>query len=456
MQDYSTFGISDELRKYIEAVVMEVFLEGQSFEKYKKYLRRFCEAEGINYGSFESGLSELFDCLEKCKKQHSKSGECLARLLARDCYITDEVMEKLFSKSSPAPSNAVNSTFPTMEFVDHHLLMRNGKLQEAVENGRAITPCAWKYADSYHEGMACVEEASGMGYIDTAGNAIISCQWKSAGHFSEGLAMVENKKHEYFFIDKSGEVVITCAPGINPFQRRGGFHEGLAVVKDEKNNKYGFIDKSGRIAIPCKWNDAIDFQDGLAAVEGENEKWGCIDKNGRLALPCLYDTDIIFCEGIANVTTDDYRNNFCIDRTGRKLFDWNQDSNTICFQEGLASIEEWGFIDKTGTCVIEDKWSPEWLGFSEGLAPTEEGYIDHSGQVVIKGDWEDVHEFKEGMAMVFKDDKFGYIDRHGRLAIPFIWDYAHDFSEGMAHVQLDGKFYIINKQGKVLCKIKRT
>lgn len=54
-----------------------------------------------------------------------------------------------------------------------------------------------------------------------------------------------------------------------------------------------------------------------------------------------------------------------------------------CFQEGLAPSDDNSFVDQNGELVIEDKWSPCGMGFSEGVAPTEEGYIDHSGRVVI-------------------------------------------------------------------------
>ena len=453
MQDKSSNGISDTLRQYIEAVVMEVVLEGIPFGTQKKYLRRFCEAEGVDFDSFETDLYDFFERLEEYKKRKSQSGEHLLRLLGKDLFITEEVMEKLIGGGSPTPVIPDDVTCSSMEFVDLQMLLRNGKLQETKENGRVITPCGWKYVGDFHEGLARVEDADGEGYLDAMGNVVIPCQWGGAQDFSESLALVENKNREYFFIDKYGKVVITCAPGINPFQRCQGFHEGLAVVEDENKGKFGFIDKSGRMAIPCKWHDADSFENGLAAVMGENEKWGCIDRNGRLVIPCLYDEDMIFYDGIANVTTDDYENNFCIDSEGNKLFDWNQGSNTICFKEGLASIEENGFIDENGDFVIDGKWSPEWLGFSEGLAPTNEGYIDHSGRVVIPGDWEDCHEFKEGLAWVQKNDKWGYVDRNGRMVMPFIWDYANDFSEGLAIVQLENRFYIINKQGKVLSKV---
>lgn len=42
------------------------------------------------------------------------------------------------------------------------------------------------------------------------------------------------------------------------------YREGLAAVK--MNGKWGFIDKVGSIIIPCKYDDALYFRNGFAAV----------------------------------------------------------------------------------------------------------------------------------------------------------------------------------------------
>ena len=146
---------------------------------------------------------------------------------------------------------------------------------------------------------------------------------------------------------------------------------------------------------------------------------------------------------------------FVIDKNGQKVFDVEYNASDTCFQEGLASCYDAGVIDMNGDLVIEGKSSPQWMGFSEGLAPTEEGYIDHSGKVVITGDWEECSEFKDGLAQVCKDGKWGFIDHSGHIVIPCIWDDTAAFSEGLAKVEMDNKYYFINKQGEVLCKVKK-
>jgi len=47
-----------------------------------------------------------------------------------------------------------------------------------------------------------------------------------------------------------------------------------------------------------------------------------------------------------------------------------------------------------------------------------------------------------------KDGKWGYIDNTGRIVIKPQFDEARDFSEGLARVTIDGKFGYIDKTGK--------
>lgn len=341
----------------------------------------------------------------------------------------------------------------TTVFVDPQLLIRNGKIEKIEKDGHLLTPCVWKWADSFREGLARVAAEDGLGgYIDTMGNVVIPCIWKTAENFSEGLALVQNKNNAFFFIDKSGNTVISCGSGMNPYLRCCGFNEGLAVVRDTQSDRYGFIDKSGHIVIPCQWEDASYFSDGLASV-WQNEMCGCIDKTGRLVIPCKFNEEIDFHEGLAFVFSDDEDEEYVIDMTGNKVFDMLYQHYDSCFQEGLASSDDNGFVDQNGKLVIEDKWSPCGMGFSEGVAPTEEGYIDHSGRVVIPNRWDECFEFHEGLAMVANSGKRGYIDHGGHEEVPCMWDMAYSFSDGLASVVLDGKFYFIDKQGKVLCKV---
>ena len=95
--DKTTLGISEELRQYIEALVEEVVLEDKPFENHKKYLRRFCEAEGIDSKYLETILSDFFETIEELKSRESKRNERLALILGKECYLSDKIMAQILS-----------------------------------------------------------------------------------------------------------------------------------------------------------------------------------------------------------------------------------------------------------------------------------------------------------------------------------------------------------------------
>ena len=450
--------ISNTLRQFIEALAEEVVLEGKPFESQKRWLLRYCQVDGVDYATLETNLLDFFEIMEEWKRLHLKSSQLTAKMLAKDCYISDEVMRKLMGEVVSAPASInVERTSPSgskTEFIDYRRLIRNGRIGEAELNGRLVVPCEWKYVEGFQEGLSRVKSEDGLnGFVDTMGNIVIPCKWESAYDFSEGLALVGNDRKEWFFIDKQGNIAIKCDSSYDSDLLGCGFHDGLALV--EQGDKYGFMDKTGRVVIPCIWDDAYSFEEGLSTVQDESGRYGCIDTRGKLVIPCVYDDPLCFSDGIGTISGDDEDGgSYLIDKTGRKICNLGFECGMVTFQEGVGSIEEYGFIDKTGRLVIEDQWSPDFLGFSEGLAPTQDGYIDHSGRVVIHADWDDWKEFREGLAVVEDNGKYGYIDRNGRMVIPCIWEFAGSFSDGLAEVELAEKYYIINKEGKILCKVK--
>ncbi|EGQ2639350.1 WG repeat-containing protein, partial [Campylobacter coli] len=56
----------------------------------------------------------------------------------------------------------------------------------------------------------------------------------------------------------------------------------------ELNRRWGFIDRSGKFVIEPKFDDAWNFNEGLAGVE-LNGKWGFIDKSGKIVIEPKFD-----------------------------------------------------------------------------------------------------------------------------------------------------------------------
>ena len=130
------------------------------------------------------------------------------------------------------------------------------------------------------------------------------------------------------------------------------------------------------------------------------------------------------------------------------------------FKQGLLSAssgDKWGYIDKTGSYVINPQFDVAWDFADNGLARVESddkwGYIDTTGSYVINPQFDDAWDFADnGLARVQSGDKWGYIDKTGAYVIKPQFDEAYDFEDGVAVVKLKDKYALIDMQGKYIVK----
>ena len=118
-----------------------------------------------------------------------------------------------------------------------------------------------------------------------------------------------------------------------------------------------------------------------------------------------------------------------------------------------------GYIDSSGTVVIKPEF--ERAGhFSDGLASMRMsktnkdgttiqkwGYIDCDGNLVITNRFDEAGNFVDGRACVRLTNKWGYIDHDGQLITPVRFDAAREFSDGLAAVSLSNKWGYVDRNG---------
>lgn len=153
-------------------------------------------------------------------------------------------------------------------------------------HGEVSIPLTYKYAYSFSEDLACVKvKANKYGYINEKGDVVIPMGFDDAESFSEGLAVVE-KANKEMVIDKNGEIIYTL-PKNQEFYSTG-YHNGLiCVVKDrdgdwwsDEDQRCGYLDTKGEVVIDFIYDDADDFEDGIAYVEKNNRDF-CINTKGE-------------------------------------------------------------------------------------------------------------------------------------------------------------------------------
>ena len=140
--------------------------------------------------------------------------------------------------------------------------------------------------------------------------------------------------------------------------------------------------------------------------------------------------------------------------------------------EGLLGVNiggKWGFIDETGKIVIKPQFD-FMRPFNEGVAAVniggkpvskealylgqggEWGYIDKTGKIVVSIQLADASDFSEGLAAVKLLNKWCYIEKTGKIVIHPLFDFAGHFSEGLAGVIIEKKLGYIDKSGNMVIK----
>lgn len=232
-------------------------------------------------------------------------------------------------------------------------------------------------------------------------------------------------------------------------QEAGSRSQSLFLMWDERG-KYGFIDAAGRVVIKPQFDGALPFTEGVAAVSLGN-KWGFIDASGKVVIPLNYFAVSPFSDGLASVTIESEIPRPC------------------------------GYIDHSGQYVIKPQNKFTCPDFNEGFAIVGvyhetagedfDGYINKQGELAIGGYYVRADPFSEGLARVVDFDKTVFINSKaqtvidlagydGRDTLSDVYVPSGSFSEGLAEVGIKtfsqagySRFAFVNQQGKVVFKL---
>ncbi len=214
---------------------------------------------------------------------------------------------------------------------------------------------------------------------------------------------------------------VICDTFIKPqFTQADEFSEGLAVVStgnctpDTSGNTvnciYGYINAEGKYIIQPQFSQAYDFKKGIALVSDGICKdtachFGFINRFGEWAIKPIYNDAYEFNCDRALVKVNGKGFGY-LDRKGEQIIYPHFDDalSFSMYNAGVKQHRKWGFIDTTGNFVIKPMFSEVGV-FSEGLAAASDssgkwGYIDESGKWLIKPKFTSADPFQDGKATV--------------------------------------------------------
>jgi hypothetical protein len=282
------------------------------------------------------------------------------------------------------------------------------------------------------------------------------------------------------------------------FEKIWNFEDGFAPVL--LNGKYGLVNRYGKIVIRPGYQSAgkMDVKCGCIEYEDGNGPIVVVDTNDRVIVPMTTVTDILPCQkriileyyqyGMVNFNNDTILpfkfasahllpEGFCVASTGSGpkasdedlygLYDLNgkqvlpQDFEYIDgFYCGRAIVKrngKYGVIDETGKELFyTDYGSINRYTNDYALVETnyknggiKAGIINKDGKVVVPAIYQDVSNFREGLAAIEQNQKYGFVDTTGKIVVQFKYDQVQPFESGIAKVWIGWKYVgYVNSKGK--------
>jgi hypothetical protein len=231
----------------------------------------------------------------------------------------------------------------------------------------------------------------------------------------------------------------------------------LAVWKENKDNEisWGFINKEGEFSIAPQFENALPRGGNDFLYVMKNGKWGVINSKGQTVIDFKYDEPVEFVNGLAKVKINGLYG--YIDKTDELVIK-NQFEDSLDFTDpDYAAAKKnglWGIINREGDFKVEPSYT-DLKNFSEGLAAFKKenglyGFIDINNSEVIKPQFEDAGYFKNDIAPV-KDGLWGYINKNGNFFIKPVFNKAEAGTENCLYpVMMENKWGYINSLGELV------
>jgi hypothetical protein len=274
------------------------------------------------------------------------------------------------------------------------------------------------------------------------------------------LIVFENSTGESGLKNSAGKVIVAATYSFIEFDKA----EGVYIVQTKPGKpvnsggkgKWGILNANGASLVAPRYDNLMRFNFGLIGASLDN-KFGYIDKKGNVVVPFKYESGSVFLDnGLAIVVAN--KKTGCIDTKGNEVipfaFDGIKKFNK--WPAPAKKNDKWGYIDHQGKTVIEFQYQDAWDFQENGLAFATtinkgKGGIDSLGREMIPFAFDDIRDFKGGIAPAKFLGSWGYIDQKGKPVIKFEYDDAESFQEiGLAIVTLNNKRGCIDKTGKTV------
>jgi hypothetical protein len=288
---------------------------------------------------------------------------------------------------------------------------QKGKVGIIDKKGNWVIQPSFETIREFDSGYAMAKQNGKWGVIDNKGTWTIQPGSFEKIDFYDSGVLIAMKAKKSFYIDVNGNTINTPkeSPKLNKFS------EGYARFND---GKWGYINTSGTYAITPQYEDAKDFNDGLAIVQLKGN-WGMIDVSGKTIINFEFEELKPFKNDVA-----------------------------LAKQKGM-----WGIISKDGSWIIKPEYEKLDVfndDYAQATKGANQGYVKKSGEFVNQpNDLIKAWDFNDGYAMTRgANNKIGYMDKNMNVVIEPKYEKGEGWSGSYARVFSSGKWKYVNEKGE--------
>lgn len=232
-------------------------------------------------------------------------------------------------------------------------------------------------------------------------------------------------------------------------------HEGLKYEAFCENGKWG-MKKYGKVIIPASWDELgydnrpsyPPYGDFSLIEVRDGNNWGAVSEKGEIIIPAVYKEVIIQprTNDRFEIRVQDFNDKYgFIDYNGKIIVDFKYDYCGIVFTDGMCVAgRDFGYtvIDKEGNELMP--LIPDMPTYYNGtfVAKNESGsyILDKSGNLIFKGNYDEIYPTADATVVVVKDNKQGLIDFNGNILLPLTYNYVCFIKEKNVYHASDGLY----------------
>lgn len=308
---------------------------------------------------------------------------------------------------------------------------------------------------------AIVTKLSRSGYIDKSGRQVLeviydrvraTADFNLELGFVDAVGLIVKDNELYGILNENGEQILPFEYNYINAMNKMGFGELQQL------NKKGLYDKHFTIISKPIYDDIILLNTKLFAGKNYN-KWEIKATDGSPKIYAVVDDVKPFLNGFAMVTKDKKVSIIKDDGEIKLPFEYD---NAIPFGRNvLLKKEKENYIFDSKGRVRPWAYSMEisWQNLQETLKPIKNneekwGYINDDGEIKIRAEFDVAGSFKNGVAVVCKNNLCGFIDENGRNLTDLVYELPnYDSGKPFFLAKKAGKFGYLDSDGKVLISL---